>query len=137
MKSVEARRMSSRKRSLCERFIWRSSGVLIFIAMVSKPSMTECASWHTSVHAWLLRLACATGWALLGWAFAATATVVDSQRITPGTDMPAEIPKHLDIDVNEKPQIDYRVVVGIALFVFIEKLISDRTSLTAPLASPQ
>jgi len=129
--------MRSRHSVLDDKFLWRTAGTLIFIAAAMKPEAAECASFVIALRAWTIRLACAAGWAWFTVAFGAGGADVDFQRITPGPAKPIEIPKPIEADDEEKSRINLRVVVSLALLVFIEKLVSDRTSLSTRLASPK
>lgn len=118
--------MSSRQLTYWERFRWKTAGTLIFIAAYFKSDAAECTSEQAFVRAWLLRLAGAAGLAFLSLALPANRDSVSSHRVTPGPDAPAEIPQPLGSDAEEKPRISLRVACSLALFVFIEELISSR-----------
>jgi hypothetical protein len=129
--------MSSQQPPSWKNLPWITAGFLILIATIFKPDPAECASAHRALHAWLIRLACAAAWALLSVGIANTATVVDSLRITPEPTTPFETPLPLDPNAEEKPRINFRLVVSFVMLVFIGGLLSNKTNLTAPLGSPE
>jgi hypothetical protein len=129
--------MNSQQPTWWERFLWRMAGALIFIAMVSKPDAAECSSADLALRAWLLRSACAAGWAFWSLSFGSATAAVDSLRITPGPATPNEVARSIDTEDEEKPRINFLLVVSTTLIVFIGELLSDKTNLTLSLASPQ
>ena len=120
-----------------QRFLWRTAGALIFVAAVIKPVAAEYASASSALHAWLIRLGWAAGWAFLAPIISPSFRNEGFLRITPAPEAPNETATQVNAAVEQKSRVDVRMVLGFALVACIETLLTGKESLTAPLGSPQ